>query len=107
MKYDPKDGRYKLFEINLRQERSNYFVSLNGTNMAQCLVEEWIYQKPFTQTVYREGEPGEEYFWLDVPKKVFQKYTSNNLQKEKALRLMEEGKAGTTVFYSKDRSLRH
>ena len=106
MKYDPKDGRYKLFEINLRQGRSSFFVTLNGFNLAKYLVDEFVYQIPFTETVYGRLD-GNEKLWMGVPRRVFEKYATDNSQKEKALQLLKKGKFGTTVFYPKDRSIPH
>ncbi len=106
MKYDPKDGKFKLFEINLRQGRSSFFVTLNGFNLARFLVEEFVYQIPFTETVYGSLD-GHEKLWMGVPKRVFKKYATDNPKKEKALQLLRTGKFGTTVFYPKDHSLRH
>lgn len=106
MKYDPKDGRYKLFEINLRQGRSSFFVTLNGFNLAKFLVDEFVYQVPYTETLYGRLD-GNEKLWMGVPRRVFEKYATDNPQKEKALQLLRRGKFGTTVFYPKDHSFPH
>lgn len=106
MKYDPKDGRYKLFEINLRQGRSSFFVTLNGINLAKLIVDDFVYKVPFTSTVYGRRD-GNQNFWLGVPKRVFEKYATDNPQKTEALELYKNGNFGTTVFYPKDHSLPH
>lgn len=102
MKYDPRDGKYKLFEINLRQGRSSFFVTLSGYNLAKYVTEDRVFQKPFTETVYGNGNM----LWLGVPKKIFFKYVKPSEDKTKAEKLLTEKKYGTTIFYKKDFSIK-
>ncbi|MGG5358653.1 D-aspartate ligase [Enterococcus sp. DIV0213j] len=106
MKYDPRDGEYKLFEINLRQGRSSFFVTLNGMNLARFVTEDRVFGKPFTETQYGQGQTDKAKLWLGVPKKVFLKYARDNEDKAAAERLIKEGRFGTTVFYENDKSMK-
>ncbi len=99
MKYDPRDGSYKLFEINLRQGRSSFYVTLNGYNLTRYLVADRINNEPFTETIYGKGSK----LWLGVPKKVLLKYVNPSF-KEEIRRFINSGNYGTTLFYSKDNS---
>lgn len=106
MKYDPRDGEYKLFEINLRQGRSSFFVTLNGLNLARFVTEDRVFAKPFTETQYGQGQTKDAKLWLGVPKKIFLEYARDNEDKAAAERLIKEGRFGTTVFYEKDKSMK-
>lgn len=105
MKYDPRDGEYKLFEINLRQGRSSFFVTLNGFNLAQYVTEDRVFEKPFHETIYGKAESATSMLWMGVPKGVFEKFARNNAEKERALEMIKNNHWGTTVFYKEDMSL--
>lgn len=98
MKYDSRDGKYKLFEINLRQGRSSFFVTLSGYNLAKYVTEDRIFQKPFTETIYGNGNM----LWLGIPKKIFFKYVKPSADKTTAEKLLKEKKYGTTIFNKND-----
>ena len=54
IKYDVRDNRYKFFEINTRQGRSNYYVTGSGFNVARYFVEEFVYNKEIPFEIAKE-----------------------------------------------------
>lgn len=103
MKYDERDGKYKLFEINLRQGRSSFFVTLNGYNLAQWVVRDYVTgDLKDSETLYCNEHNDNAALWLGVPVKTFKKYARENTEKEKALELIKQNRYGTTYEYSAD-----
>lgn len=99
MKYDERDGSYKLFEINLRQGRSSYFVTLNGFNLARYFVEDLIEDTPFDgNTVFGRGSK----LWLEIPRSIFRDYVTAGDDKDRGLAMLHSGEWGTTLEYGKD-----
>lgn len=99
MKYDERDGEYKLFEINLRQGRSSYFVTLNGFNLAKYFVDDLVEDTPFDgNTLFGRGSK----LWLEIPKSIFLDYVAEGPDKEAGRRMLASGDWGTTLEYSKD-----
>jgi D-aspartate ligase len=99
MKYDPRDGRYKLFEINLRQGRSSFHVTLNGFNLARYFVDDLIADTPFnTGTALGHGSQ----FWLEIPKSILQNYAKPGADTTRALSMIAAGHYGDTLHYRKD-----
>lgn len=107
MKYDERDNTYKLFDINLRMGRSSFFVTLNGYNLAQWGVRDYVtndlQDEPVVWANKDEDSPA---LWLGVSVDVFKKYARNNAEKDKALALIKQKRYGTTFEYSKDMNLK-
>ncbi|APX73328.1 carboxylate--amine ligase [Companilactobacillus allii] len=107
MKYDARDKTFKFFEINLRQGRSSFFVTLNGYNLAKYVVEDYIEDSLDKQpTVYANKNKAQHKLWLGIPVKVFRKYAADNEASEYAEELIKQDRTGTTVFYDKDKSFK-
>lgn len=102
MKYDERDGEYKLFEINLRQGRSSFCVTLGGYNLAEYLVNDYVLDTPFTETTFAKGDK----LWLGVPKKLLKEYIVEGPDKERALQYIKEKKYGNTLYYKADMNLK-
>lgn len=107
MKYDVRDNTFKLFEINLRQGRSSFFVTLAGCNLAQWVVKDYVTKELVQQpTLYANKDEETLALWLGVPVSVFKKYARDNQDKQKALELIRQKRCGTTYAYSKDMNLK-
>lgn len=101
IKYDPRDGRFKAFEINCRQGRSNYYVTGAGYNLARFLVEDRVFHKtqPLVITQNR-------HLWWAIPKKVAYDYIPKRFHAEMK-ELDKTGKAVNPLWYKGDKALLH
>lgn len=99
IKYDQRDGKYKAFEINTRQGRSNYYVTGAGYNIAKYLVEDYIEQKDIPFEICKN-----ESLWRVVPKQVEMDFISSEYH-DKMNRLESEGKVTDSLVYKADGGL--
>lgn len=107
IKYDTRDGQYKFFEINLRQGRSSFYVTLNGYNLAKWYIDDYVEDSlKDKDTVYGNKLKSKHVLWMGVPVKIFKEYAFENEAKDTAEELIHEGRYGTTVFYDKDRNFK-
>lgn len=95
IKYDSRDGKYKAFEINTRQGRSNFYVTGSGHNVARLFVEDFVMQNEIPEDISRE-----EYLWLVVPKGVAFSYAPAYKDKMKAL--IKAKKYVNPLWFSED-----
>ena len=103
MKYDERDGEYKLFEINLRQGRTNFFVTLNGFNLAEYFVDDLVLGNPMEgDTVIGRGDS----MLLEVPFSTLKKYAEPGEALDRGIALHKAGKSGWTLRYGRDLSFR-
>lgn len=96
MKYDYRDKKFKVLEINARQGRCSYYISPLGYNLVKVLVDDLIYNKEMGYKVIDE-----EVLLSFVPKGVAKKYITNDVFKKKALSLWKKG-AVNPLKYKKD-----
>ena len=96
IKYDSRDGKFKVFEVNLRQGRSNYYVTSAGQNIAKTVIDD------------RHGLLSgdceichSEVFWHTVPKPIIYKYAGKDMAK-KLKSLVRSGKSFSSLWYRKD-----
>ena len=93
---DAGEDGFRVFEINLRQGRSNYYVTSCGMNIAKLAAEKW------------DGEGDDctlnetEWFWHHVPSSVAYEYTEDEALVEKARKLEKEKKSSCSLLYKYD-----
>ncbi len=97
MKLDPEDGTVKVFEINLRQGRSNSYLTAAGINPAELLVRDILFSQPIG------GEfDYPEVLWHSVPASVIRKYCQDKGAAHSAEVLLHRGRSFCPYRYAGD-----
>lgn len=97
MKYDVRDKKYKLFEINLRNGRSSYYVTAAGYNLMKYVADDHMLNIKQDLT-YADNK----HLWMIIPKGVLFKYASNEKLKIEAKSLIRQGKYTNSLFFKDD-----
>jgi len=77
IKLDRRDGKYKVFEINCRQGRSNYYVTGSGHNIARYLVGDLVEGKDLPLTVVESRS-----LWRMLPRRLAFKFIPKRYHQE-------------------------
>src|SRR5699024_5129461 len=95
------DGKFKVFEVNIRQGRSSYYLTQCGYNIAKIIVDDVIYHKE-KEFDYVGGEN----LFAVILKAVIKNYTKDPLIKEEVKDLISRGKYNNTIVYKADKGLK-
>lgn len=101
LKYDNRDGKIKIFEINIRQGRSHYRNTGSGYNVAKFIVDSYI--NNIDKDLVLVKEP---FFWHVIPKQIVYKYVADKEKVKEVKELVKQEKVAHSLFYKKDFSIR-
>lgn len=99
LKYDERDNKFKVLEINPRQGRSSYYLTGAGCNLVELLANDLIYNRELEFEYLNK-----EVMLSFVPKKIISKYIVNEEFKKKALLMWK--KHINPMKYDKDRNFK-
>ncbi|WAW15589.1 carboxylate--amine ligase [Peptostreptococcus equinus] len=97
IKYDDRDGKFKVFEINLRQGRSNNYVTASGNNIAKYVVEDRVLNKEMDLKIQKDN-----FYWHVIPNSVVYDYVKDKELVKRCKELVANGKSGSGYGYSYD-----
>ena len=101
LKYDMRDKKFKVLEINPRQARSSYYLTACGYNLVKYLVDDVIYNKKLKKKFIKD-----EMLLTFVPKYIIKKYITNEKYKKKALELYKSGKYASPLKCKYDKNFK-
>lgn len=98
IKFDPRDGSFRAFEVNLRQGRSNYYVTAAGENIAACVVEDYVFGRIREQTHMVQ----KEVLWTFIPRRIIFRYTADPALVAHAKKLIRKKRFCNSLFCRPD-----
>ena len=98
IKYDERDNTFKVFEVNIRQGRSSYYLTQSGHNIAKMIVDDVIYHQE-KELQYVQSD----HLFAVIPKGVLKRHVSNPEVAAEVRKLIKEGKYKNPLFYRHDK----
>ncbi len=97
VKYDPRDGVYRFFEVNTRPGRNTFYMQIGGANIARLVVDEFVLGRPVEERVACDDG-----LYTVVPRYVVRKTVADKDARRRAMTLFDQGKAKNPMFYHAD-----
>ena len=97
MKYDSRDGQIKIFEVNCRQGRNNFYVTGGGLNIAKYLCDEFVFDYKNDYVLADHDS-----LWTVLPMGVAYRFVKEKKYIPELKRLVREGKMKNPLFLKED-----
>lgn len=99
LKYDYRDKKYKVLEINPRQARSSYYLTFCGYNLVKYLIDDVIYNKKKEYVLIKDKA-----VLSFVPKYIIKKYVTNDVLSSEINNLIKKKRIVNPLKYKRDRN---
>lgn len=100
LKYDWRDKKFKVLEINARQGRCSYYITKLGCNLVEILIDDLINNKELELKVLKD-----KVLLSFVPKYIAKKYIKNIEYKKEMLSLWDKNVINP-INYKKDNNIK-
>ncbi|MFY9175285.1 MAG: ATP-grasp domain-containing protein [Peptococcia bacterium] len=101
IKYDQRDGKYKVLELNCRQGRSSYYVTAAGCNLAKYVTEDYLYDQSADFQITKE-----KILWTVIPISLALRYVKGQENLAEIRNLVKAKKVVRPLFLKGDNKLK-
>lgn len=101
VKFDPRDGSYRFFEVNTRPGRNTFYMTQGGVNFVTLFVDEFVIGREIPKRV-----ADKPFLYACIPPYVVKRTVEDAALRDRALAMYHQGLAQFPMFYSAD-SLGH
>ncbi len=99
IKYDSRDQKYKVLELNSRPGRASSYANTENYSLIRPFVEEYVYQKT-SPCIYANHD----FLWTLISVPILKKFLPKEEILKKVEELEQENKVVNPLFYEKDNS---